>query len=85
MEFRHEWKHEIGFADLFALRSRLSAVMKRDAHASHGRYQIRSLYFDNLSDRALRENWTAWTGGKSSGSDITTETRLLSCWRRNVK
>ena len=55
MEFRHEWKHEIGFADLFALRSRLSAVMERDAHASHGRYQIRSLYFDNLSDRALRE------------------------------
>ena len=55
MEFRHEWKHEIEFADLLALRSRLAAVMERDAHASHGRYQIRSLYFDNLADKALRE------------------------------
>lgn len=55
MEFRHEWKHEIGYADLVALRSRLAAVMERDEHSSHGRYQIRSLYFDNLADKALRE------------------------------
>ena len=55
MEFRHEWKHEIGCADLVALRSRLAAVMERDVHSSHGRYQIRSLYFDNLADKALRE------------------------------
>ena len=55
MEFRHEWKHEIGPADLLALRSRLAAVMDRDVHSRHGRYQIRSLYFDNLADKALRE------------------------------
>ena len=55
MDFRHEWKHEIGYADLLALRSRLAAVMGRDAHSIHGRYEIRSLYFDNLSDKALRE------------------------------
>ena len=55
MEFRHEWKHEIGYADLLALRSRLAAVMDRDAHSRNGRYQIRSLYFDNLADKALRE------------------------------
>lgn len=55
MEFRHEWKHEIGYGDLLALRSRLEAVMERDVHSSHGRYQIRSLYFDNLADKALRE------------------------------
>ena len=55
MEFRHEWKHEIGYADLLALRSRLAAVMDRDVHSRHGRYQIRSLYFDNLADKALRE------------------------------
>ena len=55
MEFRHEWKHEIGYADLLALRSRLTAVMERDIHTDHGRYRIRSLYFDNLADKALRE------------------------------
>lgn len=55
MKFRHEWKHEIGYSDLLALRSRLSAVAQRDTHAKDGAYQIRSLYFDNVSDKALRE------------------------------
>ena len=55
MEFRHEWKHEISYADLLALRARLAAVMDRDVHAVGGRYEIRSLYFDNLADKALRE------------------------------
>ena len=60
MDFRHEWKHEISCADLFALRPRLTAVMQPDAHAVHGRYEIRSMYFDNLQDKALREkiDWT---------------------------
>lgn len=55
MEFRHEWKHEIGYADLLALRARLTAVMQRDSHTINGQYHIRSLYFDNLEDKALRE------------------------------
>lgn len=55
MKYRHEWKHEINCADLLVLRQRLSAVMKRDAHAMNGRYLIRSLYFDNAADQALRE------------------------------
>ena len=55
MDFRHEWKHEINYADLLILRQRLKAVMKPDPHAVGGSYFIRSLYFDNLSDKALRE------------------------------
>ena len=55
LKYRHEWKHEINYADLLTLRMRLSAVMKRDEHAVGGVYRIRSLYFDNLSDKALRE------------------------------
>ncbi len=55
MKYRHEWKHEINYGDLLTLRMRLSAVMKRDVHAVNGVYEIRSLYFDNLSDKALRE------------------------------
>ena len=55
MELRHEWKHEISFMDLLVLRQRLSAVAKRDTHAVNGKYFIRSLYFDNLEDKALRE------------------------------
>ena len=55
MKYRHEWKHEISWADMIALRSRLSAVMKKDIHAIDGKYFIRSLYFDNASDKALKE------------------------------
>ena len=55
MNYRHEWKHEITYSDYLILRTRLSAVMKRDSHAIDGVTHIRSLYFDNLEDKALRE------------------------------
>ncbi len=53
--YRHEWKHEISRADLIAIRQRLRAVATPDPHAGDGKYYIRSLYFDNLYDKALRE------------------------------
>lgn len=55
MIFRHEWKHEINQSDILALRHRLQAVAQPDGHAVDGKYEIRSLYFDNLSDKILRE------------------------------
>ena len=55
MKYRHEWKHEISYGDMLVLRRRLSAIMKTDTHAVNGKYLIRSLYFDNASDKALRE------------------------------
>jgi len=55
LDFRHEWKHEINYTDLLVLRQRLKAVMQPDPHAVGGSYFIRSLYFDNLADKALRE------------------------------
>lgn len=55
IKYRHEQKIEISYGDLLALRSRLQAVMKPDSHAKDGRYEIRSLYFDNGKNKALRE------------------------------
>jgi hypothetical protein len=55
VQYRHEWKHELSFQDYLILRQRLRAVMEPDPHAVDGRYFIRSLYFDNLDDKALRE------------------------------
>lgn len=55
MDFRHEYKHEITAYDRFVLRDRLRAVCQSDPHAIDGKYEIRSLYFDNLDDMALRE------------------------------
>ncbi len=55
MKFRHEWKHEINAADKLVLTSRLNAVMRKDAHSIDGLYHSRTLYFDNIFDKALRE------------------------------
>lgn len=55
MHFRHEMKIEISLSDCMQIRMRLNAVMKKDAHGENGRYEIRSLYFDNIDDRALTE------------------------------
>lgn len=55
MQFRHEWKHEINVSDMIAIRQRLSCVAGHDIHAADGIYTVRSLYFDNLADKALRE------------------------------
>ena len=55
MDFRHEWKHEINVSDMIAVRQRLRVVTTPDSHAVGGKYKVRSLYFDNLADKALRE------------------------------
>ena len=56
MKFRHEYKHQINLADIYGLRSRLSAVTKYDKYCnSDGTYFVRSLYFDNYMDKVLRE------------------------------
>lgn len=55
MNYRHEYKHEINTSDMMAVRHRLRAVAEPDEHAADGRYFIRSLYFDNCSDKVLRE------------------------------
>ena len=54
VKFRHEWKHEINMSDMIALRQRLRAVAKKDPHAVNGKYLVRSLYFDDPADHALR-------------------------------
>lgn len=56
MQYRHELKLELNYLDYLTLRSRLAAVMKKDAHiGENGRYRIRSLYFDNPENKVLNE------------------------------
>ena len=55
MDYRHEWKHEINVSDMIAVRQRLRAIAEPDPHAVDGKYMVRSLYFDNITDKALRE------------------------------
>lgn len=56
LKFRHELKHAINQSDYYALKSRLKVVAKSDRNVDEtGKYRIRSLYFDNIHDKALRE------------------------------
>lgn len=55
MDYRHEWKHNINYSDMIALRQSLQVIASPDKNAIDGRYHIRSIYFDNLYDTALRE------------------------------
>jgi hypothetical protein len=55
-KLRRELKYYIHVAEYHALRSKLSAVLKRDKYALDAKgYHIRSLYFDDLHDTALLE------------------------------
>ena len=50
---RHELKYFINPAELGVLRERLKPVMQLDKHCKDGKpYIIRSLYFDDINDRA---------------------------------
>ena len=54
--YRHELKYSIPYAEYLAMRMRLRAVMTTDPHTDEsGLYQIRSIYFDNSDDKALKE------------------------------
>lgn len=55
--YRHELKYFINNGDYVLLQKRLSATMEHDknAAANGGEYFIRSLYYDDLDDIALRE------------------------------
>lgn len=56
MQFRNEIKHIITAADRAAICASMKAVARLDEHAgAKGYYRIRSLYFDSLTDKALRE------------------------------
>ena len=54
--YRNELKHVIDAGDKAAICANLRVIARPDEHAGpDGRYKIRSLYFDNVHDSALRE------------------------------
>lgn len=52
---RHELKYFVNPTELDVLRKRLSPVLRLDPHCQWGPYKIRSLYFDDAFDTALRD------------------------------
>lgn len=58
VKLRHEWKHIISPSDKSQLIARLSTFCAPDEHYGANSYHIRSLYFDNVYDKALCERLT---------------------------
>lgn len=56
MEYRVENKYLVSDAELALLSARLKTVMSADIHQDGDCYQIRSLYFDDISDSCMDEN-----------------------------
>lgn len=54
-KLRHEWKHIISPTDKAQLVARLSSFCSPDPHYGEKSYHIRSIYFDNVYDKVLRE------------------------------
>jgi len=53
---RHELKHYISYSDVLELRARLPFVAAPDENSTEGNgYRVKSLYFDNFNDKALKE------------------------------
>lgn len=56
IKYRSELKHYINVSDYLAIRNRLIHIMSLDKNArTNKEYKIRSLYFNNLQDKALLE------------------------------
>ncbi|WP_024831693.1 polyphosphate polymerase domain-containing protein [Ruminiclostridium josui] len=75
MKLRHEYKIFLNYSDYLTVRSRLRAVIPHDSHVGEtGEYKIRSLYFDNIYNKALYE--------KISGVSIREKFRIR-CYNNN--
>lgn len=56
-KFRHEFKYQISDAQMMLIQSRVHCLLKTDSHAGReGKYNIRSLYFDDYDNRCFYEN-----------------------------
>jgi hypothetical protein len=58
MKFRHELKYLINYRDHALIRSRLKSLLSSDANVdSDGSYTVRSLYFDDIYNRAYNDKY----------------------------
>lgn len=56
---RQELKYSLGRGEYAAIRRRCEVVMRRDPHTGpEGYYDIASLYFDDIADTALMQNYS---------------------------
>jgi hypothetical protein len=53
---RNELKYFINLGDYYSITKKLQNIAQKDKFSNkNGKYQIRSIYFDNIYDKALNE------------------------------
>lgn len=58
MKFRHELKYLINYKDYAVIKTRLDGLLKKDKNTNQeGFYHIRSLYFDDIFNKAYHEKY----------------------------
>lgn len=56
-QYRNEWKYIVTDANLAIIESRLKSALKLDENAANdGKYEVHSLYFDDIYDTCIRDN-----------------------------
>ena len=55
-KYRHELKYLVDERDLVLLENKLTGLIKTDKYYENGAYEIRSAYFDDYKDTALKQN-----------------------------
>lgn len=56
MKFRNEYKYYVNYQDYSVLKVRLKALLEKDPHSNtEGFYNVRSLYFEDLFNRAYED------------------------------
>lgn len=55
LQYRQELKFYMNSHQYFIIRQRLKRLMKHDKHGLSGQYHIRSLYFDDINNKALHD------------------------------
>lgn len=57
VKYRHEYKYLVSAGDLTVLKNRLDRLVTPDSHVDEsGRYEIRSVYFDDYRDTCFYQN-----------------------------
>ncbi len=54
--YRHEFKYRCDVRDIEVVKNRIKNLLQLDSHAQEGKYEIRSMYFDNCFNRCYFEN-----------------------------
>ena len=56
IKYRHELKFQCSEIQMTIIENRIKTLMQLDSHVKDGRYNVRSIYFDNYNNRCFFEN-----------------------------